>query len=128
MYCNLTQTCIWSVTLQRSPDAASLFALFGQVDWKRWQDSDDEEEGKSNQWNLDGAPASVASQVRRNAGWTLQRGHISIRFRKDGSNHPVVYLRSDFPVFPVGFSGLEFKDMARSSLNPWGYWTQWISG
>ena len=26
-----------------------------KVDWKRWQDSDDEEEGKSNAWNLDGA-------------------------------------------------------------------------
>lgn len=25
-----------------------------KVDWKRWQDSDDEEEGKNNQWNLDG--------------------------------------------------------------------------
>eukprot|EP00434_Breviolum_minutum_P024366 symbB.v1.2.021517.t1/scaffold1859.1/size98302/3 len=25
-----------------------------KVDWKRWQDSDDEEEGKSNAWNLDG--------------------------------------------------------------------------
>eukprot|EP00435_Cladocopium_sp_Y103_P044465 s1821_g12.t1 len=25
-----------------------------KVDWKRWQDSDDEEEGKSNQFNLDG--------------------------------------------------------------------------
>ena len=57
------------------------------------------------------------------SGWTLERGHISIRFLR-GSNHPVVYLRSDFPVFPVGFSGLEFKDIARSSLNPWGCWTQ----
>ncbi|CAE7542192.1 P23-1 [Symbiodinium sp. CCMP2456] len=25
-----------------------------KVDWKRWQDSDDEDEGKQNAWNLDG--------------------------------------------------------------------------
>lgn len=30
-----------------------------KVDWKRWQDSDDEEEGKSNAWNLDGADPSL---------------------------------------------------------------------
>ena len=29
--------------------------MLPKVDWKRWQDSDDEEEGKSNAWNLDGA-------------------------------------------------------------------------
>lgn len=34
-----------------------------EVDWKRWQDSDDEEEGK--QWNLDGR-----EQGKR---WTLKR-------------------------------------------------------
>lgn len=37
------------------PHLKSLCKPLLKVDWKRWQDSDDEEEGKSNAWNLDGA-------------------------------------------------------------------------
>ena len=32
------------------------------MDWKRWQDSDDEDEGKQNAWNLDGLPGLLLAQ------------------------------------------------------------------
>ena len=36
--------------------ASVVYTSAWQVDWKRWQDSDDEDEGKQNAWNLDGLP------------------------------------------------------------------------